>query len=64
MSWNISLFHYRNHGDDFGRVLVGIQIPSTDDDEEKLKKFLGVLGGAGYKYTEETDNECYQVFLL
>ncbi|GMH99872.1 hypothetical protein TrST_g9157 [Triparma strigata] len=64
VSWNISLFHYRNHGDDFGRVLVGIQIPSTDDDEEKLKKFLGVLGGAGYKYTEETDNECYQDFLL
>ncbi|GMH75290.1 hypothetical protein TL16_g06711, partial [Triparma laevis f. inornata] len=63
VTWNISLFHYRNHGDDFGRVLVGIQIPSTNSEEEKLKNFLGVLGNAGYKYTEETDNQVYQDFL-
>ncbi len=60
VTWNVSLFHYRNHGDDFGRVLVGIQIPRTDEDEQMLNAFLGKLG---YKWEEETDNEVYQNFL-
>jgi len=57
MGWNISLFHYRNHGDDFGRVLVGIQV---GDRCERLHLFLEKLG---YEYTEETDNPAYHNFL-
>jgi threonine dehydratase len=58
MDWNVSLFHYRNHGDDFGRVLVGIQVPETCD--KNLKSFLSTLG---YRYTEETDNPIYPIFM-
>jgi threonine dehydratase len=58
MGWNVSLFHYRNHGDDFGRVLVGIQV--TESDDKKLKSFLGNLG---YRYEEETNNPVYRAFL-
>ena len=58
MSWNVSLFHYRNHGHDFGRVLVGIQVP--DDSEKDLQKFLDNLG---YQYTDESDNPAYNTFL-
>jgi len=57
MSWNVSLFHYRNHGDDFGRVLVGIQV---EDRCERLQDFLDNLG---YEYTEETANPAYRSFL-
>ena len=57
MSWNVSLFHYRNHGDDFGRVLVGIQVGKNC---ERLHTFLDNLG---YSYTEETDNPVYLKFL-
>ena len=57
-AWNISLFHYRNHGADFGRVLVGIQVPPRD--KGKFQKFLNNLG---YEYTEETDNPAYRLFL-
>lgn len=56
--WNISLFHYRNHGADFGRVLVGIQVPSKDK-----KDFEGFLKNLGYEYTEETNNPAYKIFL-
>ena len=56
--WNVSLFHYRNHGDDFGRVLVGIQVPEAG--EKDLGRFLDTLG---YKYAEETDNPIYHLFL-
>lgn len=56
--WNISLFHYRNHGSDFGRVLVGIQVPSKE--QEKFTRFLKDLG---YKYWDETDNPAYKSFL-
>ncbi len=56
--WNISLFHYRNHGADYGRVLVGIQIP--DGDEMEYHKFLQ---GLGYSWWEETDNPAYNLFL-
>ena len=58
IDWNVSLFHYRNHGDDFGRVLVGIQVPNTCD--ERLLSFLNTLG---YSYTEETNNPVYHKFL-
>lgn len=58
MDWNVSLFHYRNHGDDFGRVLVGIVVPEQCD--KTLKGFLSTLG---YRYTDETDNPVYRTFL-
>lgn len=56
--WNISLFHYRNHGADYGRVLCGIQVP--DDDESSFQEFLETLG---YFYCEETNNPAYKLFL-
>jgi threonine dehydratase len=57
-SWNISLFHYRNHGSDSGRVLAGIQVPRTD-----RELFLGHLRELGYPYTDETANPAYRTFL-
>jgi threonine dehydratase len=56
--WNISLFHYRNHGADYGRVLVGIQVP-----RDGLKEFHAFLEELGYSYWEETDCKAYQLFL-
>ena len=56
--FNISMFHYRNHGADFGRVLVGIQVPEKD-----LKTFQRDLKQIGYRFWEETDNPAYQLFL-
>jgi threonine dehydratase len=56
--WNISLFHYRSHGADFGRVLVGMQVPAAD--RRALQKFLD---GVGYEYHEETKNPAYRLFL-
>ena len=56
--WNISLFHYRNHGAAYGRVLVGIQVPVSDDDA--FGEFLGELG---YAHSRETGNEAYRLFL-
>jgi threonine dehydratase len=56
--WNISLFHYRNHGADFGRVLVGFEVP--DSEEAAFAAFLGTLG---YPYLREADNEAYRRFL-
>jgi len=56
--WNISLFHYRTQGGDFGRVLVGLEIPSGQ--EAQLQAFLD---GLGYRYVEESDNEAYRLFL-
>ena len=56
--WNISLFHYRNHGAAYGRVLVGLQVP--DKDRKALKEFLETLG---YRWWEETDNLAYKTFL-
>jgi len=56
--WNISLFHYRNHGADFGRVLVGMQVPPKEKkDVEGFRKDLG------YEYAEETANPAYKLFL-
>ncbi|MFO7602824.1 MAG: threonine ammonia-lyase, biosynthetic [Gammaproteobacteria bacterium] len=56
--WNISLFHYRNHGADYGRILVGMQVPPEQDAE--LRAFLEEIA---YTYWEETDNPAYQLFL-
>jgi len=56
--WNISLFHYRNHGSDYGRVLAGVQIPPTDAEE-----FARHLDNLGYAYWNETDNPAYRLFL-
>ena len=57
-TWNITLFHYRNHGSDYGRVLAGIQVPRAGRD-----LFLSHLQALGYPYTEETANPAYRSFL-
>jgi threonine dehydratase len=57
-AWNISLFHYRNHGSDHGRVLAGIQVPP-----QTLTDFLLHINELQYAYTEETDNPAYRIFL-
>jgi threonine dehydratase len=56
--WNISLFHYRNHGTDYGRVLVGIQVPAKE--KPGFQKFLEKLG---YRYWDESRNPAYKLFL-
>lgn len=56
--WNISLFHYRNHGADYGRALVGIQVPGRDE-----AKFRAFLDGIGYQYWDECKNPAYSLFL-
>ena len=56
--WNISLFHYRNHGSDYGRVLAGVQVPPV-----QRSKFTEHLATLGYPYWDETDNPAYRLFL-
>ena len=56
--WNISLFHYRNHGSDYGRILAGIDVPECDTAE--LESHLAALG---YAHWEESDNPAYRIFL-
>jgi threonine dehydratase len=56
--WNISLFHYRNHGADFGRVLIGLQVPPSDN-----AGFHEFLARIGYPFVEETDSAAYRLFL-
>jgi len=56
--WNISLFHYRNHGSAYGRVLVGVQVPRGGK-----KQFQAFLDELGYTYEEESDNPAYKLFL-
>ena len=56
--WNISLFHYRNHGADFGRVLAGFEVPPGD-----TREFDAFLEGLGYRYEHEQDNSAYNLFL-
>ena len=56
--WNISLFHYRNHGADYGRVLVGMQVPPGE--MRAFRKFLDTLG---YPWVDETRNPAYRLFL-
>ncbi|WP_300619989.1 threonine ammonia-lyase, biosynthetic [Dokdonella sp.] len=57
-AWNISLFHYRNHGADYGRILVGIQVPASD-----RGAFAGFLARLGYPYLDESDNPAYRLLL-
>jgi threonine dehydratase len=57
-TWNISLFHYRNQGADYGKILVGLQVPKSDD-----KLFNGFLQVLGYPYVDETNNPAYRLFL-
>ncbi|HTP94204.1 MAG TPA: threonine ammonia-lyase, biosynthetic [Burkholderiales bacterium] len=57
-AWNISLFHYRNHGADYGRVLVGMQVPARDKAD-----FHAFLSHLGYRYWDETGNPAYALFL-
>ncbi len=57
-NWNITLFHYRNQGADYGRILVGLQVPKADD--KAFKTFLATLG---YPCVEETTNPVYRLFL-
>jgi threonine dehydratase len=57
-NWNISLFHYRNQGADFGRILVGIQVPPNE--KRQFKEFLATLG---YRYWDESANPAYRLFL-
>ena len=57
-TWNISLFHYRNHGTDYGRVLIGIQVPPQD-----TTAFQDFLQRLGYVYWDENHNQAYRLFL-
>lgn len=57
-NWNISLFHYRNHGSDFGRVLAGIQVPKNEKTD-----FVNFLETLGYSYIDETKNPLIRQFL-
>ncbi len=56
--WNISMFHYRNHGAAYGRVLIGVQVP--DGEQTQFHTFLHELG---YRYWDETENPAYRLFL-
>ncbi|MCG2633888.1 MAG: threonine ammonia-lyase, biosynthetic [Gammaproteobacteria bacterium] len=56
--WNISLFHYRNHGAAYGRVLLGLQVPPGEWND-----FSALLDGLGYPYSDESENPAYQLFL-
>jgi threonine dehydratase len=56
--WNISLFHYRNHGADFGRVLAAFEVPEAD-----YAAFEGFLAALGYEYEMEDGDEAYLRFL-
>src|SRR5436309_2207869 len=56
--WNISLFHYRNQGSDYGRVLVGMQVP-----RHEMREFRRFLAELGYPYVDESSNPAYRLFL-
>ena len=56
--WNITLFHYRNQAADYGRILVGMQVPPQD--AAAFEEFLAMLG---YPWVEETHNPAYRLFL-
>ena len=56
--WNISLFHYRNHGAAYGRVLIGVQVPP-----EQQNDFEVYLNSLGYPFVNEQKNPAYQLFL-
>ena len=56
--WNISMFHYRNHGAAYGRIFLGIQAPPSE-----RRQIEQVLDAIAYPYSEETDNRAYQLYL-
>jgi threonine dehydratase len=56
--WNITLFHYRNQGADYGRILIGLQVPKADD-----KAFMAFIKALGYPSVDETSNPAYRLFL-
>ena len=58
IDWDITLFHYRNHSSDYGRVLVAVEVPP-----ETLDRFQQHLLDLGYPYWDETDNDAYRLFL-
>jgi threonine dehydratase len=58
IGWNISLFHYRNYGSEYGRILMGIQVPPEDD--ERFTRFLEQIG---YSYHAEDDNPAFEMFV-
>ena len=57
-NWNISLFHYRNHGADYGRIVVGMQVPQAE-----MTQWEAFLETLGYRYWNESSNPAYQLFL-
>jgi threonine dehydratase len=57
-NWNISLFHYRNHGADYGKILVGMQVPH--EDKKAFKEFLKTTN---YRHWDESAHPAYQLFL-
>jgi threonine dehydratase len=57
-NWNISIFHYRNHGADMGRIVVGVQVPAAERDA-----WRAFLAGLPYAHWEETHNPAYRLFL-
>ena len=57
-NWNISLFHYRNHGADYGRVLIGMQVAPSE-----TREWEAFLSTVGYRYWDETNNPAYRLFL-
>jgi threonine dehydratase len=57
-NWNISMFHYRNHGAAYGRILVGVQVPARE-----RRRFEKVLDAVGFPHWDETDNRAYQLYL-
>jgi len=56
--WNISMFHYRNHGAAYGRILLGVQLPKAE-----RRAFEQILTELNFPYYEETDNRAYQLYL-
>jgi threonine dehydratase len=57
-NWNISIFHYRNHGADVGRIVVGVQVPPAE-----LEAWQAFLADLPYQHWEETHNPAYRLFL-
>jgi len=57
-NWNISLFHYRNQGGDYGQIVVGLQVPPSDK-----KTFAAFLAELGYRHWDESENPAYKLFL-
>ncbi|MBE9225611.1 threonine ammonia-lyase, biosynthetic [Phormidium sp. LEGE 05292] len=57
-NWNISVFHYRNNGSDYGRIVVGIQVPP-----DEMKEWQAFLDTLGYRYWDESQNPAYKLFL-